>query len=71
MLRPLITIVAMVALLAAGLGIGTLAARDNALVPLMWVHALLPGLVCAWLLYGPSLPVRRPVQPAEHEAPAT
>ncbi len=70
-LRPLLTIVAMVGLLAAGLGIGTLAARDNALVPLMWVHALLPGLVCAWLLYGPSLPQRRPVRPAEHEAPAT
>jgi lipopolysaccharide export system permease protein len=70
-LRPLITIVVMVGLLAAGLGIGTLAARDNTLVPLMWVHALLPGLVCAWLLYGPKLPARRPPRPVEHEAPAT
>ena len=39
-----------VALLAAGLGIGNAAARQPALVPLIWVHALLPGAVSAWFL---------------------
>jgi len=53
--RPLATVLVMVGLLAIGLGIGTLAARDNTLVPLMWVHAIVPGMICAWLLYGPSL----------------
>ncbi|MGE0225934.1 MAG: LPS export ABC transporter permease LptF [Acetobacteraceae bacterium] len=54
-LRPLVTIVIMVGLLASGLGVATLAARDNALVPLMWLHAVLPGVVCAWLLYAPVM----------------
>jgi lipopolysaccharide export system permease protein len=59
-IRPLVTILAMVGLLALGLGIGSLAARDNKLVPLMWLHALLPGAVCAWLLYGRPLFAPRP-----------
>jgi lipopolysaccharide export system permease protein len=53
--RPLITIGIMVMLLAAGLAIGNLAARDNSLLPFMWVHAVLPGMICAWLLFGPRL----------------
>jgi lipopolysaccharide export system permease protein len=56
LLRPLLTVGAMVGLLALGLAVGTLAARDNSLVGLMWLHAILPGLVCAWLLMG--LPIR-------------
>lgn len=65
-LRPLITVLVMVVLLAAGLGIGTLAARDNTLVPLMWVHAIAPGLICAWLLYAPQIFAAAPraVRPA-------
>ncbi len=54
-LRPLVTVLVMVVLLASGLGVWTLAARDNALVPLMWLHAVAPGLVCAWLLYAPQV----------------
>jgi lipopolysaccharide export system permease protein len=54
-LRPLATVGIMVALLATGLAIGTLAARNNQLVVLMWLHAILPGVVCAMLLMGPSL----------------
>jgi lipopolysaccharide export system permease protein len=53
--RPLVTVGAMVGLLAFGLAFGTLAARDNSLIFLMWVHAILPGLVCAWLLLVPSI----------------
>ncbi len=54
-LRPLATVGFMVGLLALGLAVGTLAARDNSLIFLMWVHAILPGLICAVLLIGPSL----------------
>jgi lipopolysaccharide export system permease protein len=42
--------VLVVALLAMGLGIGNAAARDSSLVPLIWVHALLPGLAAGWFL---------------------
>ena len=55
MLRPLVTIGVIVGLLAAGLAIGTIAARDNALIFLIWLHALLPGVICFWLLIGSSL----------------
>ena len=32
-----------------------LAARDNAMLPLMWLHAVVPGVICGWLLFGPQL----------------
>jgi lipopolysaccharide export system permease protein len=62
--RPLVTVGAMVGLLALGLAFGTLGARDNSLLFLMWVHATVPGIVCAWLLLGPSVRLFHP-QPAE------
>ena len=55
MARPLVTVGAMVVLLALGLAFGTLGARDNSLLFLMWVHATVPGIVCAWLLFGPAV----------------
>ncbi len=42
----------MVALLAAGLGIASVAARQPKLIFLIWLHALLPGLLSAWVLAG-------------------
>jgi lipopolysaccharide export system permease protein len=58
--RPLAATGAMVLLLAAGLAAESLAARNNAMLPLMWVQAVLPGLLCGWLLLGPQLlPSRR------------
>jgi lipopolysaccharide export system permease protein len=51
--RPLAAIGSVVGLLALGLAIGNLAARDNALLPLVWIHAVGPGLVCAWILFAP------------------
>jgi lipopolysaccharide export system permease protein len=46
-----------VGLLAAGLAIGNLAVRDSAFLPLIWAHALLPGVISAWVLSGaPGLP---------------
>jgi len=62
--RPLVTIVIMVMLLAAGLGFATLAARDSSLLGLMWLHATVPAIVCAWLLFAPTLRLA-PVQSAE------
>jgi lipopolysaccharide export system permease protein len=55
--RPLVTVGIMVGLLAAGLAFGTLAARDNSLLFLMWLHAIVPGVVAAWILLGPELPL--------------
>ena len=50
-----------VGLLAIGLTIGNLATRDNRFVWLIWVHALLPGLVAFWWMIGaPGLPRQRP-----------
>jgi lipopolysaccharide export system permease protein len=54
-IRPLTSVIAVVVLLALGFAIGSLAARDNAFVPLMWVHAVLPGVVCAVALLVPLL----------------
>jgi lipopolysaccharide export system permease protein len=50
-------IAVVVGLLAIGLMTSNLAARQNAMIPLIWVHAVLPGLVAAWVLSGmPGLP---------------
>jgi lipopolysaccharide export system permease protein len=54
-LRPLVTVAVMVLLLALGLAFGALAARDNSLIILMWLHAVMPGIICASLLLGPSI----------------
>ena len=51
-LRPLVAVLSVVALLAIGLAVQNLAARQPALIPLIWVHALLPGVVGAWFLYA-------------------
>jgi lipopolysaccharide export system permease protein len=57
-----------VTLLALGLSIGNLAARDNAFIPLIWLHALGPMLASAWVLSGsPGLPRRPPAAPSMAE----
>jgi lipopolysaccharide export system permease protein len=64
LIRPLATVGIMVGLLALGLAFGTLAARDNNLLFLLWLQAAVPAIACAWLLFGP--PLRKLiVQPAE------
>jgi lipopolysaccharide export system permease protein len=63
-IRPVAAIGAVVGLLALGLAVGNLAARDNALVPLIWVQAVGPALICGWLLFGPRMwASRRPPMP--------
>jgi len=41
-----------VGLLALGLIANSAAARSNSLLPLVWLHAILPGLVAAWVVHG-------------------
>lgn len=55
LLRPLASVGIVVGLLASGLAAGNLAARSNALIWVIWVQAVLPGLVAAWMLFGPEL----------------
>jgi lipopolysaccharide export system permease protein len=45
----------MVLLLALGLAFGSLGARDNHLLFLMWIHATVPGIICLWLLLAPPI----------------
>ena len=54
-LRPLVAIMAVVGLEALGLAVDSLAIRQNALIPLVWLHAALPAVLCAIYLFGPSL----------------
>jgi lipopolysaccharide export system permease protein len=65
--RPLVAVLSVVVLLALQLAFGNLAARNNALLPLVWVQAIVPGLVCLWLLLGPQLLPQRPL-PADRPA---
>ena len=58
-LRPLVAVLAVVALLALGLAVQNLAAREPALIPLIWLHAVLPGILGAWFLYAPQPLPRR------------
>jgi lipopolysaccharide export system permease protein len=59
-LRLTVGIAVVIGLLAAGLMAGNLAARQNALIPLIWLNAVLPGLIAAWVLSGmPGLPHAR------------
>jgi lipopolysaccharide export system permease protein len=53
--RPLASMLSMVALEALGLTAQSLATRHPLLVPLIWVQAVLPGMVCGWLLFLPAL----------------
>ncbi len=69
--RPLIAVLAMVGLLALGLTAQSLATRHPALLPLIWLQALLPGLACAWAVFGPGLPARtRPAPKRSASAPS-
>ncbi len=56
-LRPIGAIGAVTALLAVGLAIADLASRHPSLMPLIWVHAILPGVIAGWLLLGPKISI--------------
>jgi lipopolysaccharide export system permease protein len=70
--RPLVAILLVVGVVAVGLVVQNIAARSPALIPLVWLQAMLPGLVCAWLLFRPvlwpesvPLPARQPAMPVQ------
>ena len=69
LLRPLVAVLSVVGLLALGLAIGNLAARQVSLIPLIYVDAVVPGLFCAWRLFGPEIFARRR-RPARLQQPA-
>jgi len=61
-IRPLVAVLTVVGLLAIGLALTNLAARNPALAPLLWLHAVLPGVLAAAWLFAPDegwLPRRR------------
>ena len=60
LLRPLLAVLVVVVLLAAGLAITNLAVRQPAMIPLLWLHALLPGLIAGGLLFGAELSAASP-----------
>jgi lipopolysaccharide export system permease protein len=55
LLRPLAAILVVVVLVALGLALDSLAVRQPAIIPLMYLRAVLPGLLCAGWLFGPVL----------------
>jgi lipopolysaccharide export system permease protein len=60
-LRLFTGIAVVVVLLAMGLIAANLAARQNAMIPLLWANALLPGALAIWAIAGlPGLPHARP-----------
>jgi len=59
LLRPFLAVLVVVGLLALGLMIANLAARVPALIPLIWLHAIAPGVICAWILFVPELRLGR------------
>jgi len=67
-LRPLGSVLTVVLLVALGLTIDGLAARDNALIPLIWLRTLLPGIVCGIVLFAPDRWSRR--APTASEPPS-
>ena len=71
-LRPLFAVLSVVALLALQLAVANLAARTLVLLPLVWLVAILPGLVCAWLLFAPPppWPLARKPRPASYTSGA-
>jgi lipopolysaccharide export system permease protein len=66
--RPVLAIATVVGLLATGLAVGNLAARNVSLIPLLWVHAIAPGVIAAWILFGPRLIAARRPPAAEPDA---
>ncbi|MFT9024996.1 LPS export ABC transporter permease LptF [Acetobacter indonesiensis] len=57
--RPLAAVLTVVGLLAVNLLLQNLASRNMALIPLIPLIALLPGIVCSVILFGPELKAAR------------
>ncbi len=71
-IRPLVAVLGVVALLATGLIIANLATRHIVLIPLIWVHALAPVVICGLILLVPRHRSRLPLPVnAAYAGPAT
>ncbi len=57
-LRPFVAVATVTLLVALDLGVNNLAARDLALLPLIWFSILVPGLAAGVLLFGKRAPGR-------------
>uniref|UniRef100_A0A8J4HD33 LPS export ABC transporter permease LptF n=1 Tax=Acidicaldus sp. TaxID=1872105 RepID=A0A8J4HD33_9PROT len=55
LLRPFVAVLVVVGLLALGLVVANLASRFAILIPLIWVVAVLPGMIAAAVLFVPEL----------------
>lgn len=69
-LRPFTAIMSVVCLLALSLMVQNLAGRNPGLVPLMWVEAIVPGALCAIVLFLPEWRLRQRARAASRMAPA-
>jgi lipopolysaccharide export system permease protein len=54
-LRLAVAVAIAAALVASGIAVQNLAARQTWLIPLIWLHALAPGVIALWLLVAPAL----------------
>jgi len=52
--RPAAAVAVMVALLASGLAVSSLATRHTDLIPLVWLQVLIPGIAAAAVLFVPG-----------------
>ncbi len=64
LMRPLAAVGVVVGLVALQLGVGDLAARNNALIGLVWAEATVPALIGLGLLLGPAIRPWRRIRPA-------
>ena len=69
--RPFASVLVVVGLVALGLTVDGLAARDNALLPLIWARAVLPGVVAAFILFKPDAWSRRAPGTSSDDTPAS
>ncbi len=60
LMRTVVAIGIVTLLLALGLAADNLAARDNHLIALIWLQAVAPGVVAAFVLLRPDVRLRRP-----------
>jgi lipopolysaccharide export system permease protein len=57
--RPLMAVLGVVGLLALQLAVANLAARSTILLPLIWLVAMAPAAIGAWILFVPAREERR------------
>jgi lipopolysaccharide export system permease protein len=55
LLRPAMAVLTVVGLVALGLAVGNLAARESRLIPLMWLQVAAPIAISLYVLFGPSM----------------